>query len=142
MAKKIKELEQYTEATQAVIKFREKHSAVFERFDALVLMQGEAETELKTAVREKYKDNVANDEIRVTYAPTFKRYYDAETVLKMATPKQRKALEDAEAIITEIDTPKLEELVEKGEVDIKIKQKAFREVEQTPRVIIKEAPKE
>lgn len=135
---KIKELEAYTEAGKALTKFREKNAGVFAKFDALTLALGEASEALKTAVREKYKDNIANDDIKVTYAPTFKRHYDAGVVLKMATPKQRKALEEGDAIITEIDTANFEELVEKGEVPVEVKQKAFREVEQTPRVIIKE----
>jgi len=138
MSKQIKQLEKYTEASKAVANFKEKNAKIFDKFDALLIAAGEAEAELKTYVKENVKGNIANDFIKVTYSPTFKKYYDAEVVLEAVTPKMKKAIVEAGALTQAIDTAKFEELVEKGEVSVEIKQEAFREVEQAPRVSIKE----
>lgn len=135
---KIKQLEKYTVASKAVADFKEKHAKIFAQFDGLLLEASDAELELKNHVKENIKGNIANEYIKVTYSPAFKKYYDAEVVLEAATPKMKKALIEAGALSQAIDTAKFEELVEKGEVSVEIKQEAFREVEQSPRVSIKE----
>ena len=138
MSKKIKELEKYTEASLALAHFKEKNKKLFEQFDALLIAAGEAEEKLKKFVKSDIKGNIANEFIKVTYSPTFKKYYDAEVVLKLTTPKMKKAIEEAGAIVKQIDAVKFEDLVEKGEVPVSIRQEAFREVEQAPRISIKE----
>lgn len=138
MAKKIKQLEKYTEASGKVAAFKEKNAKFFQTFDALLIEAGAAEAELKDFIKSDIKGNVANDYVKVTYSPTFKKYYDAEVVLEAVTPKMKKAIVEAGALSQVIDTAKFEELVEKGEVSVAIKQDAFREVEQAPRVSIKE----
>lgn len=138
MAKTIKQLERYTEASQAVADFKAKNIKMFDKFDALLLEASEAEVELKNHVKENIKGNIANEYIKVTYSPSYKKYYDAEVVLEAATPKMKKALIEAKALTQVIDFEKFEDLVERGEVSVSIKQDAFREVEQSPRVSIKE----
>lgn len=135
---KIKQLERYTAASKAVADFKDKHAKIFAQFDGLLIEASDAEAELKTYVKENVKGNIANDYVKVTYSPAFKKFYDAEVVLEAATPKMKKAMVDAGALTQTIDTAKFEELVEKGQVSVEIKQEAFREVEQSPRVSIKE----
>lgn len=135
---KIKQLEKYTEASKAVADFKEKNAKLFAKFDGLLLEAADAEAELKTYVKENVKGNIANEYVKVTYSPAFKKYYDAEVVLEAVTPKMKKAIIEAGALTQAIDSAKFEELVEKGEVSVEIKQEAFREVEQSPRVSIKE----
>ncbi len=135
---KIKQLERYTAASIAVRDFKEKNEKVFDKFDALLVEAGEAEAELKEHIKSKVKDNVQNDFIKVTYSQSFSKYYDAEVVLSLVTPKAKAALTNAGAIITKIDGTILEELVEKGMVPVEVRQEAFREVEGSPRVSIKE----
>jgi len=137
---KIKQLEKYTAASLAVANFKAKHAKIFAEFDALLLHAGEAEAELKDYVKSDIKGNIANEFVRVTYSPSFKKGYDAKIVLKLATPKERKALEAAGALVVkeEIVPDTFEELVEKGEVSVAIKQKSFVETELAPRVSIKE----
>ena len=135
---KIKQLDAYTEASQSVADFRDKNAKVFAKFDALLLAQGEAEAALKAHVKENIKDNIANDYFRVTYSPSFKKYYDGAKVLELVKPKAKAALEKAGAISINIDTTIFEDLVTKGEVPVEVKQEAFVEIEQAPRVIIKE----
>lgn len=136
---KIKQLEAYTEAANAVAEFREKNSKIFAKFDALLLDQAEKETALKAYIKENIKDNIANDYFKVTYAPSYKKFYDATKVLALIKPKAKAALEKAGAISVNIDTTIFEDLVEKGEIPVEVKQEAFVEIEQAPRVSIKEA---
>ena len=135
---KIKQLERYTTAAKAVADFKDKHAKIFAQFDGLLIEAGDAEAELKTYVKENVKGNIANDFVKVTYSPAFKKFYDAEVVLEAATPKMKKAMLEAGALTQVIDSAKFEDLVEKGQVSVEIKQEAFREVEQSPRVSIKE----
>lgn len=135
---KIKQLERYTAASKAVADFKDKHAKIFAQFDGLLIEAGDAEAELKTYVKENVKGNIANDFVKVTYSPAFKKFYDVEVVLEAVTPKMKKAILDAGALTQSIDSAKFEELVEKGQVSVEIKQEAFREVEQAPRVSIKE----
>lgn len=136
---KIKQLENYTAASKAVADFKEKHAKIFDQFDALLIEQSDAEVALKEHVRENVKGNIANEYIKVTYSPAFKKSYDPDVVLDLATPRMKKAIMAAGALTQSIDSKKFEELVEMGEVSVEIKQEAFREVEQTPRITIKEA---
>lgn len=137
---KIKQLEKYTAASMAVADFKAKHAKLFSELDALLLEAGEAEAALKEYVKTEVKGNIANEHIRVTYSPSFKKGYDAKVVLKLASPKERKAMEAAGALIVreEVDSTRFEELVEKGQVSVEIKQEAFVETELAPRVSIKE----
>jgi uncharacterized protein YdeI (BOF family) len=134
----IKQLEAYTEASKKLAKFKEKHSDVFEKFNELVVVAADAEAALKDVVKTKIKDDIANDDVKVKYSPTFSRSYDAKVVLSMATPKMKQAIIDEGALIQKIDNEIFEDLVTKGKVDVSIKQKAFREKEGAPRVIISE----
>jgi len=135
---KIKQLEKYTAASLAIANFKEKNAKLFSQFDALLVAAGEAEVELKDFVKSDIKGPIANDFIKVTYSPTYKKYYDAEVVLDLIKPKAKAALVEAGAITQNIDSAKFEELVAKGEIPVEVKQEAFREVEQAPRVSIKE----
>lgn len=137
---KIKQLEKYTAASRAVADFKAKHAKIFSEFDVLLLNAGEAEAELKEYVKSDIKGNIANDFVRVTYSPAFKKGYDPKIVLKLATPKLRKEMTEAGALIVkeEIVADRFEEMVEKGTVPVEIKQEAFVETELAPRVSIKE----
>lgn len=140
MSKKIKQLEAYTAAAQAVEDFKERNAKVFAEYSALLLDMGEKEAALKTYVKEEVKGNIQNEFIKVTYSPAFSKFYDPKVVLKMATPKLRKAMTEAGALVIEekVVTDKFVEMVEKGDVPVEIRQKAFREKELAPRVSIKE----
>ena len=135
---KIKQLEKYTAASLEIANFKAKNAKLFAQFDALLVEAQEAEVALKEYIRTDVKGNISNEFVKVTYSPTFKKYYDSSIVLDLAKPKVRAALEAAGAIVRQIDSAKFEELVERGEVPVEIKQEAFREVEQTPRISIKE----
>src|SRR6185436_2764159 len=135
---KIKQLEAYTAASKAVAEFKAAKAKVFDEYDSLLIAAQRAETELKQYVRDEAKDNIANDFVKVTYSPAFSRFYDPAVVIEMATPKVKKALVDSATLTTvqKIDSDKFNELVEKGEVPVEIKQAAFRETELAPRVSI------
>lgn len=137
--KKIKQLEAYTSASLAIAAFKKKNAKVFGKYEELLLEASNAESELKKYAKEE-KSNFSNDIVNVTYSPAFKKYYDTETVLQMATTKMKKALIAEGAIVIEqkIDTKKFVEMVEEGIVPREIQQEAFRETELAPRVIIKE----
>ena len=133
-----KTLEAYTKAAQAVKAFKENNAKVFDTYNELMLAVSEAEQELKTDVRDNVKDNIANEFVRVTYSPSFRQRYNPDTVLSMAKPKEKKALQEAGAIKTEIDKAKFEGLVELGQVSKDIQNAAYEESPLTPRIIIKE----
>lgn len=135
---KIKTLENYTGAIVAVADFRKKHKKVFEELDSLQIRTQDAEQALKADVKDNHKTNIANDKIKVTYAPAYRKWYDFDIILGMITPKQRKELEEADAITTSLDKKIFEDLVEKGVIPINVKQSSFKEEEMSPRVIIKE----
>lgn len=135
---KIKTLEQYTGAIVAVADFRKKHKKVFEELDSLHIKTQDAEQALKVDVKDNHKTNIANDQVKVTYSPAFKKWYDIDIIEGMITPKERKELENVDAIIRTLDKQKFEDLVEKGIIPIKVKQTSFKEKELSPRVIIKE----
>jgi hypothetical protein len=135
---KIKKLEKFTDAVKAVREFQAKHAKVFDDYSSLCLAQSDAEKELKEEVRDNIKDTIANDHIRVVFSPVFKSFYKLDVIDKMTTPKMKKALDEAEAIIRTLDKDKFEDLVEKGIIPVEVKQAAFEEIEQTPRISIKE----
>lgn len=135
---KVKSLEQYTAAMLAVAEYRKKHRKIFDELDSLTIAVQDAEEKLKADVKENIKANVANDQIKVTYSPAYKKWYDVDVVMGMTTPKMRKALEEAGAVKTELDKVKFEDLVEKGVIPVEVKQTAFKEKELAPRVSIKE----
>lgn len=135
---KNKQLELYTKALLAEVEFRAKHKKLFEELTQIRLDIANTETELKKEVKNNVKTNISNDFVKVTYSQAFKKYYDFATIMEMTTPKQKKELENANAIVRTLDKKAFEELVEKGLIPIEVKQEAFREDEQTPRVSIKE----
>lgn len=137
---KVKQLEQYTAASIAVVEFKKKNAKVFDKYNELLIEASKAESELKSYVKDKVKGNLGNDFVKVTYVPAYSKYYDPATVLEMATPKVKKELMAEGAIVIEqkVDSKKFVELVERGVVPVAIQQKAFREKELSPRVIIKE----
>lgn len=137
---KIKQLELYTKASVAIVEFKKKNAKVFEQYDSLLVEASKSESALKQYVRDEVKGNISNEFVKVTYAPAFSKYYDPQIVLEMATPKLRKELMAGGAIVIEqkVDTEKFTKLVESGIVPVEIKQKAFKEKELSPRVIIKE----
>lgn len=135
---KNKKLEAYTQALIAVADFQKKHKKMFEEYRSLQIAVSDAEAELKKEVKTNIKANIANELIKVTYSPAFKKYYDFDVIMEKTTPKQRKALEAANAIIRTLDKSVFEDLVEKGIIPVEIKQAAFREEEMAPRVSIKE----
>lgn len=67
----------------------------------------------------------------------WKKFYDFEAIKKYAK-KSELDLITKEALKVEVDKPKFEELVAAGLVSKEVKQKAFKEEEQTPRVSILE----
>ena len=137
--KKVKQLEAYTKASLAIADLKKKNAKVFMKYEELLLEASKAESELKKYVREE-KANFSNDMVKVTYSPAFKKYYDIETVLQMATTKMKKALIAEGAIVIEqkVESKKFVEMVEDGTIPREIQQEAFRETELAPRVIIKE----
>lgn len=135
---KNKKLEAYTKALLAEAAFRQKHNKLFEELHSLQFQIAETEAELKKEVKLNLKTNIANEFVKVTFSPVFKKFYDFDVIMEKTTPKQKKALEDAKAIIRTLDKQAFEDLVEKGIIPIEIKQAAFRETELAPRVSIKE----
>lgn len=137
---KIKTLEVYTSATQAVKEFKEKNKKIFDQYDALLILVSDAEAALKVDVRENLKANIANDFVRVTYSPAFSKGYNIDTILRMLNGKQKKEMYDMGAIVvTEtVVKEKIEEAVEKGIIPVDVKQEAYEEKELSPRITIKE----
>jgi len=138
MSKQNKALAAYTQAALAVKEFREKNAKVFGQYDSLLVAVTEAEKALKDEVKLNLKANIANEYIKVNYAPAFKKWYDPTIVFEMVTPKVKKTIIDAGALVQEIDKAKFEELVELGQVPVEVKQAAYKEQELAPRVSIKE----
>jgi len=135
---KIKTLEQYTGAMLEVVKYRKENEKVLDELDSLKIAVQNAEEALKLDVKENHKTTIANEFIKVTYSPAFRKGYKYDVIMEKTTPKMRKALEDANAITHSLDKTKFEDLVEKGVIPIEIKQAAFEEKELAPRVSIKE----
>lgn len=136
---KIKTLEKYTEAFLAVSDYRKKHSKIFDEYDSLRVKLQDADDELKADVKDNHRMNIANDLIKVSYAPAFSKGYNSRIILDMVTPAVKKKLYDMGAIVVEekADKEKIEEAVEKGIIPTEVKQAAFEEKELTPRVSIK-----
>lgn len=139
---KNKKLEAYTKALLAEVEFRKKHNKLFEELNSLQYQISETEAELKKEVKINLKTNIANEFIKVTYSPAFKKFYKFDVIMEQTTPSQKKALENANAIIRTLDKKIFEDLVEQGIIPIEIKQAAFEETEMTPRVSIKEVKPE
>ena len=139
---KNKKLEAYTKALLAESEFRKKHNKLFEELNSLQYQISETEAELKNEVKINLKTNIANEFIKVTYSPAFKKFYKFDVIMEQTTPSQKKALENANAIIRTLDKKIFEDLVEQGIIPIEIKQAAFEETEMTPRVSIKEVKPE
>ena len=137
-----KKLEAYTKALLLESAFREQHKKLFEELNSLQYQISETEAELKNEVKINLKTNIANEFIKVTYSPAFKKFYKFDVIMEQTTPSQKKALENANAIIRTLDKKIFEDLVEQGIIPIEIKQAAFEETEMTPRVSIKEVKPE
>ena len=139
---KNKKLEAYTKALLTEAAFREQHKKLFEELNSLQYQISETEAELKNEVKINLKTNIANEFIKVTYSPAFKKFYKFDVIMEQTTPSQKKALENAKAIIRTLDKKIFEDLVEQGIIPIEIKQAAFEETELAPRVSIKEVKPE
>ena len=126
-------LELYTKVGLKLHKFRQKNSAVLGECDELISELSAASIALKNYVREEGK-NISNDHVRVTYSPVHRHWYDPAVLL---ASKVKKSIVN-ECITTEVDKAKFEELVESGAIPVEVKQDAYREEEQTPKVFIKE----
>lgn len=135
---KNKVLENYTKIAGEVADFKAENQAVFDEYDALLVQLQEAEIALKAEVRDNVKGHLENQFVRVVYSPAFKKSYDLETVLSMITPKQKSKLTELGGIKQEIDRVIFEDCVKNGIIGVEVQQEAFREEEQTPRIIIKE----
>ena len=139
---KNKKLEAYTKALLTEAAFREQHKKLFEELNSLQYQISETEAELKKEVKINLKTNIANEFIKVTYSPAFRKFYNFDVIMEQTTPCQKKALENANAIIRTLDKKIFEDLVEHGIIPIEIKQAAFEETELAPRVSIKEVKPE
>ena len=139
---KNKKLEAYTKALLLESAFREQHKKLFEELNSLQYQISETEAELKEEVKINLKTNIANEFIKVTYSPAYKKFYNFDVIMEQTTPSQKKALENANAIIRTLDKKIFEDLVEQGIIPIEIKQAAFEETELAPRVSIKEVKPE
>ena len=133
-----KKLKAYTKALLLESAFREQHKKLFEELNSLQYQISETEAELKEEVKINLKTNIANEFVKVTYSPAYKKFYNFDVIMEQTTPSQKKALENANAIIRTLDKSIFENLVEQGIIPVEIKQAAFEETEMTPRVSIKE----
>lgn len=137
MSKLNKALQAYTDTSKAIRDFKQSNSEVFDAYDSLLLVQKEAEETLKSLVRDE-KRNVFNDEVKVTYTPVIKIWYDGDFIMSKVTPKVKKQLLEDKVVTYNVDKKKFEGLVEKEIISVEIKQEAERSEEQTSRVSIKE----
>lgn len=126
-------LDLYTAAGRRLYEFREKNEPVLTEFDTIISDLHVAEMALKEYAREQ-KKNISNEYVRVTFSPTFKRWYDAGVVIGS---KLKKVVID-KVIKKEVDKATFEALVEAGEIPNDLKVEAYREQEQTPKIFIKE----
>ncbi|KKL09191.1 hypothetical protein LCGC14_2568310, partial [marine sediment metagenome] len=76
-----------------------------------------------------------SDGFRVTVARTFRKWFDMKAIKKFASKAEFQIIND-EALKTELDREKFEELVKSGLISRELRQKSFREEEMTPRVSI------
>lgn len=136
---KIKSLEKYTEAMLELAEFKKKHGKVFDQYDSLKVALQNADDALKLDVKENHRMNIANDFIRVTYAPAFSKGYNVDVLLANLSPTQKKQLTEMGVIELkqEVNKEKIDDAVEKGIIPIEVKQAAFEEKELSPRVSIK-----
>ena len=135
---KNKKLEAYTKALLAEAVFQLKHKKLFGELQSLQFQISETATELKKEVKLNIKGNLANEFVKVTFSPAFRKFYDFDIIMAQTTPKQKRELEEAKAIVRSLDKKVFEDLVEKGLIPVEIKQAAFKEIELAPRVTIKE----
>lgn len=126
-------LDSYTKVGLALHEFRKKHRSVLEELDALINEQSAAGIALKNFAREEGK-NLSNDHVRVTFSPSFRKWYDPDVLL---ASKVKKAVVK-QCLVQQVDKARFEELVEAGEIPVEVKQDAYREEEQTAKVFIKE----
>lgn len=128
-------LDNYTKVFKKMKEFQEDNKKVFQASQALSETLTDFGEQLKTIARED--GATENKFFKVKVSIPYKKWYDPEIVLNMATPKERKAIEDT-ALKAEIDNEKFELLIKDGLVRTEIKQEAFREKAQTARVTIEE----
>ena|SRR3990167_5946058 len=128
-------LRKYTKVIGAIIALKTNNKEIFDLFNSLDLEKVEAETYLKRTAAQA-NENIENKQIKVRVSPAFKKWFDYNTILKLAKPSEL-AIINERATITEIDKVVFEELVETGKIRPELKQKSFRETPLTPRVTIK-----
>ena len=128
-------LEIYTKARQLVLKLENENLDVFVKHNTLEKRLEEAEIELKKVAAEE--GDIENKFIKVSVARPFKKWYDYNVVVKMATPEE---LDPISKILPEvrIDKKEFDILIKENKVRSEIAVKAFREEAQTPRVTIKD----
>ena len=136
----IKTLTKFTKVSKAVLEFKEKNKKIFDEYNSLILKQNDAEIELKADVKDNIKATISNEFIKVTYTPAYRKWYDPSIIIGGVTPKVKKEMIEAGAIIikTDIDKVKIEKFIENGKLPVEVKLAAFHEKEQTPRISIKE----
>ena len=86
---KNKKLEAYTKALLTEAAFREQHKKLFEELNSLQYQISETEAELKKEVKINLKTNIANEFIKVTYSPAFKKFYNFDVIMEQTTPSQK-----------------------------------------------------
>ena len=98
------------------------------------------DSQIKTIARDASDEDIADAVVGNFFLRIdrpYKKFYDFKAIQKCAK-KSELELITKEALKVEVDKPKFEELVAAGLVSKEVKQKAFREEEQTPRVSILE----
>ncbi len=89
------------------------------------------------SVDESAIESAHSGRFKVRVDRPFKSWFDLEAIRKFAK-KPELAIIEKEALKIEVDKPKFEELVKAGFISREVRQKAFREEEMTPRVVIVE----
>ena len=91
-------------------------------------------------IKEAAKDNLEgfeNSRVKVSVVRNWKKWYDVDIALAEATPQEKKLIEK-QCLNREIVKVEFEKLVDENQIRKELKQSAFREEEQSPRVLIKE----
>jgi hypothetical protein len=132
---KMNALKKLTDTWTKILAFKVKHKKIFEKLDKLEKEYQLALQELQNYIKETQQD-VENEVFKVLYTKAYKRWYDYDTIAKIATPAEM-AIISERCLKKEINTQEFNKLIEEGILPAVLAQKSYREQELTPRVIIR-----
>lgn len=130
----MKTIKIFNQTWQKLQSFRTKYKKIIEEYEQL---EKEYQTILTEVVNEakRLKKDYEDSSWRITYIEPYRRYYDYQTLIELATPAE-KSLIDRECREIIVNAEKLQNLINKGVLSLSLAQAAYREEKMPPRVMI------